>query len=75
MSNLLVAIQNIRGNLTHTVKDYTNSRNRMNNTGEAFELFIKDSFCNSYKEDTASAFTKYSETLILITRQSSNVLS
>jgi hypothetical protein len=46
-TNLLVALKNIVENPVPDVFTYYASSNRINNVGEALELYIKDVFCNS----------------------------
>lgn len=49
-TNILRAIKNIIDNkIFDLIPFYKNSDNRINNMGDALELFIKDSFSNSYK--------------------------
>jgi hypothetical protein len=48
MSNLLQAILNISSNNELDLENYFKSRNKINAVGVSLELFIKDSFCNSF---------------------------
>lgn len=49
MTNILIAIKNlIENNKFDLNLIYHNSNNRINNSGDALELFIKDAFCNSF---------------------------
>jgi hypothetical protein len=48
MSNLLQAILNISSNNELDLENYFKSRNKINAVGDSLELFIKDSFCNSF---------------------------
>jgi hypothetical protein len=62
-TNLLIALKNIVDKpVTNLVSHYSSS-NRMNNMGEALELYVKDIFCNSLEIETLAQkneiFAKY----------------
>jgi len=62
-TNLLIALKNIVDKpVTNLVSHYSSS-NRMNNMGEALELYVKDIFCNSLEIETLAEkneiFSKY----------------
>ena len=48
-TNLLIAIKNIVNNPISNPTSHSASLNRINNTGETLELYIKDIFCNSLR--------------------------
>lgn len=60
-SNILTAIINIYNCPVHHATRHYVSHNRANNMGEALELFVKDSFCNSFELPEQEAAQKYSE--------------
>ena len=62
-TNLLIALKNIVNKpITNLVSHYSSS-NRMNNMGEALELYVKDIFCDSLEVETLAQkneiFSKY----------------
>ena len=50
MSNFLEAISNICSNPITELKSHYSARNRMNNMGDALEIYIQDAFSNSINE-------------------------
>lgn len=50
MSNILKAILNISKNLSFEIKENYSGRNKINNIGEALELYIQDAFANTINE-------------------------
>ncbi|NLA23458.1 MAG: NgoPII family restriction endonuclease [Bacteroidales bacterium] len=62
MTNILEAIANITQNPISEIKNHYSGRNRINNIGEALELFIKDAFANTINiEDEQEKIRKYNE--------------
>jgi len=62
MTNILEAIVNIVQNPISTIKTHYSSRNRINNIGEALEVFIKDAFVNCIQsKDEQEKIRRYSE--------------
>ena len=51
MSNILKACLNISHSPVIELTDYYNGRNRINNVGEALEIFIEDAFAGTINED------------------------
>ena len=62
-TNLLVALKNIVDKPVINLVSHYSSSNRMNNMGEALELYVKDIFCNSLEVETLAQkneiFSKY----------------
>ncbi|HHX66929.1 MAG TPA: NgoPII family restriction endonuclease [Gallicola sp.] len=68
--NLLNAIININNQKTLTVKDFYKSRNRVNNMGEALELFIYDAFAGTLDNTNAQQVNEiYSRTFSYLGNQ------
>lgn len=62
MTNILEAIVNIANNPIVKIKNHYTGRNRVNNVGEALELFIKDAFANTILEkDEQIKIKQYNE--------------
>lgn len=62
MTNILEAIVNIVKNPVHQVKQHYTGRNRVNNVGEALELFIKDAFADTIQlESQVEKMEKYNQ--------------
>ncbi len=62
MTNILEAIINIVENPIYEIKSHYSGRNRMNNVGEALELFIKDAFSDTiHTEDEQEKLRRYNE--------------
>jgi len=51
MTNILEAIINIANNPVVAIRNHYTARNRANSVGEALELFVKDAFANTIKEE------------------------
>ncbi len=51
-TNLLIALKNIVDKPVTSLVSHYSSSNRMNNVGEALELYVKDIFCNSLAVET-----------------------
>lgn len=51
-TNLLIALKNIVDKPITSLVSHYSSSNRMNNMGEALELYVKDIFCNSLEIET-----------------------
>lgn len=60
-SNILIAINNLSIYASNDLLREYVSNNRANNVGDALELFIRDSFCDSFLENEVSAMKRYSE--------------
>ncbi len=62
-TNLLIVLKNIVDNPITSLVSHYSSSNRMNNMGEALELYVKDIFCNSLEVETLAEkneiFSKY----------------
>ena len=62
-TNVLIALKNIVDNPITSLVSHYSSSNRMNNMGEALELYVKDIFCNSLEVETLAEknkiFSKY----------------
>jgi hypothetical protein len=62
-TNLLIALKNIVDKPVTSLVFHYSSSNRMNNMGEALELYVKDIFCNSLEVETLTQkneiFAKY----------------
>lgn len=62
MTNILEAIVNIVNNPVVEIKNHYSGRNRVNNVGEALEMFVKDAFANTIREHDAQVKNiKFSE--------------
>lgn len=62
MTNILEAIVNIVENPIYEIRNHYLGRNRMNNVGEALELFIKDAFSGTIQtEDEQEKLKRYNE--------------
>jgi hypothetical protein len=59
MSNILQAILNIAQNPMIELKTLYSGRNKMNNIGEALEIYIQDAFANTITETNAQRRNKY----------------
>lgn len=63
MANLLQAILNISSNNELDLENYFKSRNKINAVGDSLELFIKDTFCNSFniplKDKEVNVYPKF----------------
>jgi len=58
MSNFLEAILNICSNPITELKSHYSARNKMNNMGDALEMYIQDAFCNSINEKSVEIRSK-----------------
>lgn len=62
MTNILEAIINIVNNPVVAIRNHYTGRNRVNNVGEALEMFVKDAFANTIQEkDEQKKNTKFNQ--------------
>lgn len=61
MSNILKAMNNITLHNSNELLKFYISNNRANNMGDALEIFVKDTFCNTFNFDLEDALKKYNE--------------
>jgi len=62
MTNILEAIVNIATNPVVAIRNHYTGRNRANNVGEALEMFVKDAFANTIREqDQRIKHTKFNQ--------------
>lgn len=61
MSNILEAILNIVKTPKVEIRKFYAGNNRANSSGEAFEKYIKDAFCNTINVSEEKAIIKYSK--------------
>lgn len=62
MTNILEAIVNIANNPVVAIRNHYTGRNRVNNVGEALEMFVKDAFANTIQEqDQQIKNTKFNQ--------------
>ncbi len=61
MTNILIALKNLFENPIRNISEKYLSSNRINNVGQALEIYIKDAFCNSFEFSEKDKNKKYSE--------------
>ncbi|MBQ8742514.1 MAG: NgoPII family restriction endonuclease [Clostridia bacterium] len=69
MSNILKAILNIYRCPIYNTRNHYKSNNRANSMGDALELFVKDSFSNSYELSEEDAIKAHAKTFSYLGNQ------